>query len=458
MPANNERKHLMRVSTCVLAVILANARLASAEVQLPGVFSDHLVLQRDLPIPIWGTAGPEEKIVVQFLDRKVSATADKEGRWSVKLAPLKAGGPYELTIQGQNTIVLKDVVVGEVWLCSGQSNMAMGHGDLITPAMRQARQAPAGDELRLFNTPATPAGSTTVWAPCSFDTAINFSAVGLYFGRDVQKALGVHIGLINAAWGSTPVQSFYAPRPAEKVLQGGPKFEQLVRPVQPYAIRGAIWYQGEANLHEAYNYRSLLPVLVKSWRDLWQQGDFPFLVAQQHSYGNQELMAKCAEMRESQFVAVRAMTNAGIVVTADRGNGKHPRDKEPVGARLALAARAVAYKERLVHEGPLFGKATIADGKVRISFGNLGGGLTAKGNKVTGFTIAAEDRQFVDAEAVLDGSEIVVSSPQVATPVAVRYGWGDPTAMSLFNREGLPAFPFRTDDFPVTTQPPPKTP
>jgi sialate O-acetylesterase len=452
----------MRTSILTLVTILAHAASLPAEVKLPGIFSDHMVLQHQMPVSIWGTAAPDEKVVVRFLGQEVAATADKEGKWSVKLAALKAGGPHELTVAGQNTIALKNVMVGEVWLCSGQSNMAMSHGQLITHAARLAREAPAGDELRFYNITGSvlKQSESTSWTPCTFDSAHDFSAVGLYFGRDLQKALGVHVGLIGASWGSTPVQQFYAPRPdpnrADRTLEGGAAYQRFIRPVQPYAIRGAIWYQGEANLGEAYNYRFLLPVLVKSWRDLWQQGDFPFLVAQQQSFGDAKGMQLTAEMRESQFFAVRSMTNAGIAVTADRGNSKHPYDKQPVGARLALVARAVAYKEKLVYEGPLFEKATVAGDMVRIRLGNLGGGLVVKNDVLTGFSIAGEDRQFVDAEAVLDGNEIVVSSPLVAKPVAVRYGWSDPAKMSLYNKEGLPAFPFRTDDFPLTSQPQPE--
>jgi sialate O-acetylesterase len=449
----------MRKIALVPLAILAFALPLRAEVKLPTVFSDHMVLQREMPVPVWGTAAPSEKVVVRFLGQEVAATADKDGKWSVKLAALKAGGPHELTVAGQNTIALKDVVVGEVWLCSGQSNMAMSHGQLITHAARLAREAPAGDELRFYNITGSVVkqSESTSWTPCSFDSAHDFSAVGLYFGRELQKALGVHVGLIGASWGSTPVQQFYGPRPdpnrADRVLEGGAQYKRFVQPVPPYAIRGAIWYQGEANLADAYNYRFLLPVLVKSWRDLWQQGDFPFLVAQQQSFGDAKVMQLTAEMRESQFVAVRGMTNAGIAVTADRGNSKHPYDKQPVGARLALVARAVAYKEKLVYEGPLFERATVVGGKVRIRLGNLGGGLVVKNDVLTGFSIAGEDREFVDAEAILEGSEIVVSSPQVAKPVAVRYGWSDPAKMSLYNKQGLPAFPFRTDDFPLTSQP-----
>jgi sialate O-acetylesterase len=334
----------------VIAALLAGWLLASgavgtlrAEVVPAAIFTDHVVLQRQMAIPVWGTAATGEKVRVQLGDQDVSTTADKNGRWSVKLKPMEAGGPHQMTIEGTNRVTLKDVLIGEVWLCSGQSNMAVSFGELISPAAKKARQSPASDQVRFYNvTGATLKKADDVaWVPCDFDSAQAFSAVGVYFGRELQQALKVPVGLINASWGSTPVQMFYAPvvdRERDvRVPDGGGMYNRMVRPVVPYAFRGAIWYQGEANLGQAYDYRWQLPLMVRSWREAWGQGDFPFLVCQQHSYGNEREQNLTAEMRESQSAAVRSMKNAALAVTADHGGHKHPRDKEPVGPCLVAA-------------------------------------------------------------------------------------------------------------------------
>lgn len=438
----------------ILSLLAASAR---AEVVPDPMFTDHMVLQRELPVPVWGTAEAGEKVRVRFLDQDISTVADKDGRWLVKLQPLKAGGPHEFTIEGKNRVTFKDVLVGEVWLCSGQSNMAVSYGELITPDVKKAQASPASGKVRFYNISGTllKKEERTSWTPCSFESALPFSAVGVYFGRELQKALDVPVGLINASWGSTPIQSFYAPlaNPEQKLrISEGAMYKRMVAQVRPFALRGAIWYQGEANLAEAHNYRNLLPILVRSWRENWGQGDFPFLLAQQHQYGDEKLMQLTAEMAESQLVAVRGIKNAGFAVTADHGGHKHPRNKEPVGIRLALVARSLAYGEKIVHEGPRFDKAMIMDGKVRIRLTNLGGGLVVKNDKLTGFTIAGQEMKFLEGTAVLEGDEIVVSHPEIAQPAAVRYAWGTVAPMSVYNREGLPLPPSRTDSFTLISE------
>jgi sialate O-acetylesterase len=448
---------VLRIGLLAIFLLAGWSAPSRADVQPAAVFTDHMVLQREMPVPVWGKAEPGEKVRVRLGDQDVSTTADKDGRWSVKLKPMKAGGPHQMTIEGTNRVTLKDVLIGEVWICSGQSNMAVSFGELISPAAKKARQAPASDQVRFYNITGAKKADDVAWVTCDFDSAQAFSAVGVFFGRELHQALKVPVGLINASWGSTGVQMFYAPvvdRERDvRVPEGGAMYNRMVRPVVPYAIRGAIWYQGEANLGQAYDYRWQLPLMVRSWREAWGQGDFPFLVCQQHSFGKEQEQNLTAEMRDSQSVAVRSMKNAALAVTADHGGHKHPRDKEPVGIRLALAARAVAYKEKIVYEGPTVEKATVEEGRIRIRLGNVGGGLVVKGDAVTGFSIAGEDGKFHDADATLKDGEVVVSSAKVAKPVAVRYGWGTGPALSIYNKEGLPVAPFRTDEFALTTQP-----
>ncbi len=464
----------MRSRMLMIALLMGLAGVyvpcARADVKLPALFSDGMVLQRGIKCPIWGTADPDEKVEITYEftgeGGAFLCTADEKGKWKADFSKLEtAGGPYTITIKGAtNKITLNDVYVGDVWICSGQSNMEMKLKDCADAAKH--KEASKNPKIRLFTVPhknsAEPLKDVnSKWVECGPDTVGGFSGVAYFFGRDLQKALDVPIGLIHTSVGGTPAESWTS----KAVLEGDPAFKDLVTkgatlyngmiaPLIPYAIKGAIWYQGEsnANTHDrALQYEKLFPAMIKNWRDDWKQGDFPFLFVQLAPFQKIEkdpTDTPWARLREAQRLTLK-LDKTGMAVITDVGDEKdiHPKQKEPVGARLALAARAIAYGEKIEYSGPTFDSIKVADGKAILSFKHLGGGLVANGDALTGFTIAGEDKVFYNADATIQGDTIVVSSSQVAKPAAARFGWANYPVVNLWNKEGLPASPFRTDDW-----------
>ena len=486
----------------------AFALQAFADVKLPALMSDGMVLQQGADVPLWGWADEGEVVTVQFLDQKVSATA-KEGKWMLKLKQLKAGGPFTLTVIGKNKIELQNVLIGEVWICSGQSNMQWNLKNTVDGDAEIAKAT--YPKIRLFTVPRLESESPqkdvkAVWRDCSPETVAAFSAVGYYFGRDLHKARNVPIGLINNAVGGSPAESWAA----EEVLKGDSEYKQfhseyaakmeqyqkamdkfkedsekakaegktaprapgkpwmpsglyngMLAPLAPYAVKGAIWYQGESNATRAYQYRRLFPTMIRNWRSLWGEGDFPFLFVQLAAFGpNSPKLGESdwAELRESQTMTLTTVPKTGMALAIDFGEEKdiHPRKKEPVGARLALAARAIAYGEKLVYSGPIYDSMKVENEKAILNFKHTGGGLEVRDGELKGFLIAGEDKVWHEAKAEVKGKHVVVSSAEVTKPVAVRYGWAKFPACNLYNKEGLPASPFRTDDWPGVTQPKPQ--
>jgi sialate O-acetylesterase len=446
--------------------LVASARAA---MQPHALFSDNAVLQQKVKVPVWGTTDQAEKVTVSIAGQDVSAMP-KDGKWRVELAPLAAGGPHVLTIvQGASRIELKNVMVGEVWICGGQSNMQW--------ALKQSTGgseaiATAGNEkIRLFTVPrrgtdkpeANVVGNWSVAAP---DTVGDFSGVGYFFGRDLQKQLAVPVGLIASNVGGTAAEQWMSAESIEsnpdlkdmsKPQGASTLYNAMIAPLAPYAIAGAIWYQGESNAGRAHQYRKLLPAMIKNWRDTFRQGDFPFLIVQIAPYEaivREPSDSVWAEIRDSQLFVSQTVPKTALAVITDVGDEKdiHPQRKEPVGVRLSLAARAVAYGEKIEYSGPLYDSLAVNGDKAELHFKHIGSGLVAKGGPLTGFTIAGEDRKFHAADAKIDGDTIVVSSDKVAKPVAVRYGWAAYPVVNLWNKEDLPASPFRTDSFPITTQ------
>lgn len=458
---------------------------ARADVKPHALFSDGMVLQQRkdprMGAPVWGTADPGEKVEVSLVQDgsgpAAIASADKDGRWQVSVPTTKAGGPFTMTIKGKNEITIKDVYVGEVWVCSGQSNMEWPLR--ATADAQKAIENATNPKIRLFTVPhkvsATPVTDVNgKWSECNPDTAKNFSAVGYYFGRDLQKALNVPVGLIHSSWGGTVAEAWTTKEALEaeddlKGLipqevkpnnpnQGTVLYNGMIAPLIPYAIKGAIWYQGESNAGRAYQYRTLFPAMIKSWRTAWKEGDFPFLFVQLAPFQaivKEPQESAWAELREAQMFTSLKVKNTGMAVITDVGDPRdiHPKQKEPVGARLALAARAVAYGEKIVYEGPTFDHLAVDGNKAVLSFKNVGKGLECRGEALQGFTIAGEDKKFHNAKAEIKGDQIVVWSDEVAKPVAVRYGWANCPVVNLWNKDGLPAPPFRTDDFPMVTAP-----
>jgi sialate O-acetylesterase len=641
---------------------------AGAAVDLPSVLSDNMVLQRNRAVPVWGSANPGEQVTVSFRDRTVSTKADADGKWRVDLPAGQAGGPFEMTVAGENTITLKNILVGEVWVCSGQSNMEMAVQSVCN-ASEEITQADY-PEIRLFNVPRKASlkplsDCEATWVACSPETVKGFSAVGYFFGRDLYNDKKVPVGLIGSSWGGTYAET-WTPRekfmtcagledvktnileqekdgliyttylekveawekvthrgdpgnqglakgwaktdfqddswkeitlparideiegnenfdgtvwvrkavdvpeswagkdlevqlgaiddfdityfngkqvgetgsrtvnscwvqrkyriPAAEVkagrnviavrvfdnyygggfigkpeqmkllmadqpevppisLAGAWKYQigvqlqpinmnvykpnpplplgtpnapcalynGMIQPLLPFAIKGALWYQGESNAGMAKAYQTLFPAMIESWREAWGQGDFPFLFVQLANFmavQPEPSEAGWAELREAQTMTLNT-PNTGMAVIIDIGeaNDIHPKNKQDVAKRLYLAARSKGYGENIVYSGPLFESMAIQDGKAVLRFTHIGGGLVAKGGEpLKGFAVAGADGKFVWAQAKIEGETVLVSSDQVAEPVAVRYAWAHNPICNLYNKEGLPASPFRTDD------------
>jgi sialate O-acetylesterase len=432
----------------ILSLLLVTPLVAHANVTVPGLFNNNMVLQRGMKVPVWGKASPGEEVTVAFLDQKKTIKADDKGNWRVTLDELKAGGPFEMTITGKNTLTFKNVLVGEVWICSGQSNMQWTLGQLTKSA--DDAKLPL---LRL---------NGGAWQECTPESALKFSATGYYFGRELQKTLGVPVGLINRSVGGTSarlwvsksaVQSAPALKPFHEDLFGkkggniGGLYESQIRPLIPFAMRGVIWYQGESDANRPEEYTHLFKTLIQSWRADWGHGDFPFLFAHLGAIGGvakDPSQVGWGPIREAQSAALELPATA-VAAFHDSDADLHPRRKELIGARLALAARGVAYGEKIVYSGPQFETLKVDGDKLILSFKHVGGGLVAKGDAVKGFAIAGADGKFVWADARIENDKAIVWSKAVPTPAFVRYAFASNPQCNLYNREGLPALPFRTD-------------
>jgi sialate O-acetylesterase len=401
-----------------------------------------------MKVPVWGMAAPGEEVTVSFDGQKQSTKADDKGHWRVTLNEQRTGGPYEMTVLGKNTVTFTDVLVGEVWVCSGQSNMqwTMGNLDKSGKLTADAKHP----KLRLN-------GGT--WQVCTPDSALRFSATGYYFGINLQKALGdVPVGLINRSVGGTSARPWTSKaaieadpdlKPYLKSIgnSGGSLYESHIRPLIPYAMRGVIWYQGESDASRPEEYAILFKTLIRSWRADWGQGDFPFLFAHLGAIGGATTdpsQVGWGPIREAQSAAL-VLPKTAVAAFHDSDADLHPKRKDLVGARLALAARAIAYGEKIVYAGPEFDTLKIDGNKAIVSFKNVGGGLVAKDDMLKGFTIAGADGKFAWANAKIDGNTVILTSKGIQQPTAVRYGFASNPQCTLYNREGLPALPFRTD-------------
>jgi sialate O-acetylesterase len=455
------------LSLAVIAVCTFGSFTAlRADVKPNALFTDHMVLQRDKPVKVWGTADSGETIKVTLGEQTVEADA-KDGNWQVELKPIPAGGPHTLTIEGRNKIEFEDVLVGEVWIASGQSNMQWSIKASADPEKTAAEAT--HPQIRLFTVKrgghAEPQDNVEgQWAECSPETAGDFSAVAYHFGVALHKQLNVPIGLISTNVGGTAAQR-WTPK---DVLESTPELKKyadeknasdlynaMIHPLLPFSIRGAIWYQGESNAGQAQRYRVLFPAMIKSWRDGWDQGDFPFLFVQLAPWvvPKDSSNESWAELREAQLMTLSKSPNTAMAVITDVGNENdiHPKQKQPVGERLALAARALAYGEKIEYSGPVFESMKTDGERAVLRFKHTGDGLESRGEKLTGFTIAGEDKKFHSAEAKIEGDTVIVSHPEVSKPVAVRFGWANYPVVNLWNKNGLPATPFRTDSWPGVT-------
>ena len=497
----------------LLALGLFTQTPARAVVKLPCLFSHNMVLQQGMPVPVWGWADEGELVTVQFQGQR-GQSKTKDGKWKVVFKNLRAGGPDVLTVDGRNRIQLDNIMVGEVWICSGQSNMQWPMTQAFDPQADILNSD--NPNLRLFTVERTKSDQPLedlkqpwnvgkyAWQPASKQSVPDFSAVAYYFGRELQKALKVPVGLIHTSWGGSPAEVWMSQPALEannqykldivasylvahsKYTEAKAKYDQeaaeakkagkdpgpapkppgwkpaelyngMIHPLIPYAIKGAIWYQGESNAGRAHQYRTLFPDMIKNWRKDWGQGDFTFLAVQLAPFmkiKDQPGESSWAELREAQLLATKT-AKIGLAVITDLGeeNDIHPKKKAPVGERLALAARGLAYGEKIEYSGPVYKNLKMKKNEPIVSFDHTGQGLEARGGELKGFSICGADRKFVWGKAEIVGNTVVVTSPEVEKPVAVRFGWADYPVVNLWNKDGLPASPFRTDDFPMTTAP-----
>jgi sialate O-acetylesterase len=531
------------VPMAIAAFLACSGASLRADVTLPKVFGDDMVLQRDMPVPVWGWAEKGEKVTVIFAGQEKGAVAGENGTWRVNLDPMKASkAPAVMKVSGKNEITFKNVLVGEVWLCSGQSNMEMALWMGPDYQEENAQAAALGAPIRYVKvgsveSPIPSEDITTLWwcgTNSAWETSLrNFTAVGYFFAKELVKELDVPVGLINASWGGTRVEPWISPagfesvaeladiipnyalwdsrtdlaqkpyaeffahyrawlkeadqaRAARKTIPKPPPrfppadgkfptmptrtFNGMIHPLAPYAIRGALWYQGESNWDdESVAYLNKMKALINGWRALWKMGEFSFYVVQLPNYYKSNPDQPAGDdgwrrLREAQLQLLAAVTNTGMAVTIDIGEADniHPKNKRDVGARLAAWALAKDYGKRRVYSGPLYKGFQIEGGKIRISFDSVGAGLMTgqktgaapvvevKDGKLAWFAIAGEDRVWKWADATIDGGTVLVSCPDIESPVAVRYAFasGPPEGSRLlYNRDGFPASPFRTDDW-----------
>ena len=493
------------LAVAIAAVFIGSA--AQADVKLPNVFGDHMVLQQGQKNKVWGLAEAGEAVTVAINGQNQTATAAADGTWHVFIDPVPVGGPYALTVKGKNEIKFSDVLVGEVWVCSGQSNMQWSVNNSNDPDIEKL--AAKYPKIRMINFPQV--GTQEVkwshddrkWMVCTPDTVGGFSAVGYFFARQLHQTLGVPVGMINNAWGGSACEAWirrdvlnadplYKPlmdrwtqmesRYAELVAKGNDLNDEQKKQLQGlqnqmggnsrpaniysgvlkshigYGIKGAIWYQGESNAGRAYQYRDLFPLMIKNWRDDWGQGDFSFYWAQLADFQNEQpqpVESAWAELREAQTMTMSKLPKTGEAVIIDIGEGKdiHPKNKVDVGRRLARWALAKDYGVAIPYHSPQYKSHAKADNKIVLTFDHVDGGWRPFDVKEPrGFAIAGEDKKFVWATAnLLKDNTIEVYSDQVTNPVAVRYGWADNPVVNLFDGAGLPLTPFRTDDWPGTT-------
>lgn len=506
---------IMKKTSISLLLCLLATCLWAQKLSFGSPFTNRMVLQRNAEVRIWGEGEPSKKVAIDFQGKHAEADANRQGKWMISLQGLKAGGPFKLYLsQNKDTLVLKDVVVGEVWLAGGQSNMQF-RLDQEKNGTKHIEEANNGNIRYLFVPQKYYEGhkikdSIMVWRKAVGKSAKRISAVAYFFAKELQEKLNVPVGIICDYKGGTPAEAWMNPavlngnpelksilkryeRAQQKYKKQGTTYEQLYAeykkamktyraevkngnknvkrpaepmgkynykhpgglyktmliPIEPFTVRGTIWYQGEANAARAEQYKTLFPTLIGEWRNEFKNPDMPFFFVQLTNYDHPAYNRPAwAELREAQLETWKNTPNTAMVVTLDCGekDNLHPTYKEPIGHRLACCALNLVYNDKnVVYSGPIYEKADIADGKITLHFNFTESGLTCNGDKLKGFEICGSDGKYVEADAKIIGNTIVVSSKKVPDPKAVRYGWANYTDANLFNKDGFPASPFRTN-------------
>lgn len=511
------KKTLFTMLVFITGILVLMPTSLLANVKVPHIFTDNMVIQRDKPVNVWGWADAGESVEVIFGQSKASAKADKDGKWMVTLSPVVTGGPYSMTIKGKNTINIGNILVGEVWVCSGQSNMEMGITQIDNS--RQEIMSANYPEIRLFLIPKKTSWKpeddvNAEWKVCTPENIVlggwgGFSSVAFFFGRAIYKELNIPVGLIETAWGGTNIMPWTPPEgfrtepefsgiaakkaeadsiylnkyslavtnmkkwavteeenlrkgkkttpapqwpvhPSDKSSEPSALYNAMVHPIINYPVRGAIWYQGEADRGDGMLYFKKMKVLVNGWRTVWHDNTMPFYYVQLAPfkyYWDKLEPYKLPEIWEAQTKSLE-IPNTGMAVTTDIGNVRdiHPTNKQEVGRRLSLWALAKTYgKTDIAYSGPIYKSVTFSGGKAKISFDYADKGLkTSDGKAPEWFEIAGNDKHFVRAEAKIDGSTVIVWSDKVSNPAYVRFGWNEEAEPNLFNADNLPASPFRT--------------
>ncbi|MFT3753291.1 MAG: sialate O-acetylesterase [Paludibacter sp.] len=520
----------MKKTTLLFTLSLIVKSALFADVKPSTLFADHMVLQRDVEIPVWGTAWPKESVTVSLNGKTTSVKADANGNWMLKLPKQKAGGPYKMEIAGDNILTFNDVYVGDVWLCSGQSNMDMtvAKEDRYWCGVNNEAEEVANasyPQIRVFDVDYTPnhypqKNPVGKWEICSPQTVGHFSAVSYFFAREIYQNYKIPVGLLTSAFGAStaetwiskealeahpnlkPLLDAYAAKwdkfvvdsavtlakyredkakftgdlaavqaaagdvtakkpkapknPSPAIDQHNPFvcYNGMIAPLVPYAIKGALWYQGESNGPSAKLYREIMETLIADWRAKFSVGDFPFLYVQLANYGKP--MAKPVEdgsmmtVREAQGQNL-SVKNTGMAVAienaGDQPTNIHPKNKQAIAYRLGLIARAKVYGGKVEYSGPVYKSYQVKNNSIVLKFDYVGKGLVAKNDTLSGFAICGEDKKWIWADAKIVGKTVVVSSPEVSNPVAVRYCWGTNPPASLMNKNGLWTPNFRTDNY-----------
>lgn len=469
---------MMRTIVTSFAMFLLTVSLvftAAAEIRLPAIFSDNMVLQQQSNVTLWGWSAPGEKIFITHSWNKTtdSVQANGNANWKLSVQTPAAGGPYTITLKGSNTIVLKNVLVGEVWVCSGQSNMEWSSLNGL-PEMDKELPNSANPNIRLFHLPKTTANAPQencagTWKECNPENLKSFSAVAYFFGKKLQAELNVPIGLINTSWGGTPAEvwtpeeaitsSPVLKEAADKLVKtdwwpttAGATYNAMIAPITNFNIAGAIWYQGESNTNTASSYDALMRTMIDSWRKAWNK-EIPFYYVEiaPFKYGSKNIGAL---LREAQTKTMQHPKTGMVVITdlVEDIKDIHPRQKQGVGNRLAGWALAETYnKTGGVYKSPMYKNLEINKNKATVYFDNAADGLVLKqgDKKAVEFYIAGEDKNFLPADVKIEGDHVILTNKQIKTPVAVRFAFSNTGIGNIFNKAGLPVNPFRTDSWDV---------